>query len=114
MFCYKFFVQSKYRKSLYVIFYFKTWCILTFILLSVIYKRCFVYSDIVKIDASWKTNPRSSVLPLLSSFIELYKVENLVDLVKQMSISCDLNKEGLEGQADISNQFDTDVLDQIK
>ena len=47
--------------------------------------------------------------PLLSSFIKLYKVENLVDLVKQMTISCDLNMEGLGSQADTSNQFDTGV-----
>ena len=39
--------QSKYRTLLYVTFYFKTWCILIFILLSVIYKSYFVYSDIV-------------------------------------------------------------------
>ena len=32
-----------------------------------------------------------------------------MDLVKQISISCDLNMEGLGSQADISNQFDTDV-----
>ena len=32
-----------------------------------------------------------------------------MDLVKQMSISCDLNMEGLGSQADISNQFDTGV-----
>ena len=42
-------------------------------------------------------------------FQKLYKVENLVDLVKQISISCDLNMEGLGSQADISNQFDADV-----
>ena len=36
-------------------------------------------------------------------------MENLLDLVKQMSISCDLNMEGLGSQADISNQFDTCV-----
>ena len=49
------------------------------------------------------------MLPLLSSFKTLCKVENLVDLVKQMSISCDLNMEGLGSQADISNQFDNCV-----
>ena len=32
-----------------------------------------------------------------------------MDLVKQMSISCDLNMEGLGSQADISNQFDNCV-----
>ena len=42
-------------------------------------------------------------------FQKLYKLENLVDLVKQMSISCDLNMEGLGSQADISNQFDTGI-----
>ena len=47
--------------------------------------------------------------PLLSSLKKLYKMENLVDLVKQMSVSCDLNMEGLGSQADISNQFDTGV-----
>ena len=36
-------------------------------------------------------------------------MENLVDLVKQMSVSCDLNMEGLGSQADISNQFDTGI-----
>ena len=30
-----------------------------------------------------------------------------MDLVKQMSVSCDLNMEGLGSHADISNQFDT-------
>ena len=33
-----------------------------------------------------------------------------MDLVKQMSISCDLNMEGLGSQADISNQFGTGVI----
>ena len=47
--------------------------------------------------------------PLLSSLKKLYKMENLVDLVKQMSVSCDLNMEGLGRQADISNQFDTGI-----
>ena len=47
--------------------------------------------------------------PLLSSFKKLYEVENRVDLVKQMSVSCDLNMEDLGSQADISNQFDTSV-----
>ena len=47
--------------------------------------------------------------PLLSSLKKLYKVENLVDLVKQISVSCDLNMKGLGGQADISNQFDTGI-----
>ena len=47
--------------------------------------------------------------PLLSSLKKLYKMENLVDLVKQMSVSCDLNMEGLRSQADISNQFDTGI-----
>ena len=47
--------------------------------------------------------------PLLSSLKKLYKMENLVDLVKQMSVSCDLNMEGLGSQADISNQFDTGI-----
>ena len=32
-----------------------------------------------------------------------------MDLVKQISISCDLNTKGLGSQADISNQFDTGV-----
>ena len=32
-----------------------------------------------------------------------------MDLVKQMSISCDLNMECLGSQADISNQFDIGV-----
>ena len=32
-----------------------------------------------------------------------------MDLVKQMSISYNLNMEGLGNQADISNQFDTGV-----
>ena len=32
-----------------------------------------------------------------------------MDLVKQMSISCDLNIEGLGSQANISNQFDASV-----
>ena len=36
-------------------------------------------------------------------------MENLVDLVKQKSVSCDLNMEGLGSQADISNQFDTGI-----
>ena len=30
-------------------------------------------------------------------------------MVKQISVSCDLNMEGLGSQADISNQFDTGV-----
>ena len=47
--------------------------------------------------------------PLLSSLKKLYKMENLVDLVKQMSVSCDLNMEGLGSQAEISNQFDTGI-----
>ena len=47
--------------------------------------------------------------PLLSSFKKLYKVENLVDLVKQISISCDLNMEGFGRQIDISNKFDAGV-----
>ena len=47
--------------------------------------------------------------PFATQFQKLYKVENLVDLVKQMSVSCDLNMEGLGSQADISNQFDTGV-----
>ena len=32
-----------------------------------------------------------------------------MDLVKQMSSSCDLNMKGLGSQVDISNQFDTGV-----
>ena len=32
-----------------------------------------------------------------------------MDLVKQKSISCDLNMEDLGSQADTSNQFDTSV-----
>ena len=48
--------------------------------------------------------------PFAKQFQKLYKVENLVDLVKQMSISCDLNMEGLGSQADISNQFGTGVI----
>ena len=32
-----------------------------------------------------------------------------MDLVKQISVSCDLNMKGLGGQADISNQFDTGI-----
>ena len=32
-----------------------------------------------------------------------------MDLVKQMTISCDLNMKGLGSQADTSNQFDTGV-----
>ena len=32
-----------------------------------------------------------------------------MDLVKQMSVSCDLNMESLGSQGDISNQFDTGV-----
>ena len=32
-----------------------------------------------------------------------------MDLVKQISISCDLNMEGLGSQAVIPNQFDTGV-----
>ena len=47
--------------------------------------------------------------PLLSSFKKLYKVKNLEDLVKEMSISCDLNMEGLGCQIDISNKFDAGV-----
>ena len=47
--------------------------------------------------------------PLLSSFKKLFKVENLVDLVKQISINCDLNMEGLGRLIDISNKFDAGV-----
>ena len=36
-------------------------------------------------------------------------MENLVDLVKQMSISGDLNIDVLGTQADVSNPFDTGV-----
>ena len=42
-------------------------------------------------------------------FQKLYKVENLVNLVKEMSISCDLNMGGLGSKADILNQFGTGV-----
>ena len=52
--------------------------------------------------------------PLLSSFKDLYKVENLVDLVKQKSISSDLNMEGRAlAKADYQINL-TLVLDQIK
>ena len=55
-------------------------------------------------------DPQCSVLPLfISSFIKLYKVENLVDLVKQMSISGNLNMDVLGSQADVSSPFDTGV-----
>ena len=47
--------------------------------------------------------------PFAKQFQKLYKVENLVGLVKQMSISFDLNMEGPGSQADISNQFDSGV-----
>ena len=47
--------------------------------------------------------------PFVKQFQKLYKVKNLVDLVKQMTSSCDLNMEGLASQADTSNQFDTGV-----
>ena len=47
--------------------------------------------------------------PFAKKFQKLYKVANLVDLVKQTSVSCDLNMEGLGSQADISNQFDTGI-----
>ena len=51
---------------------------------------------------------------LLSSFKKLYKVENLVDLVKQKSISSDLNMEGRAlSKADYQINL-TLVLDQIK
>ena len=36
-------------------------------------------------------------------------MENLVDVVKQMSIGSDLNMDGLGSQADVSNPFDTGV-----
>ena len=36
-------------------------------------------------------------------------MENLVDLIKQMSISGDLNMDALGSQADVSNPFDTGV-----
>ena len=47
-------------------------------------------------------------MPLCQA-VSKVRVENLVDLVKLMSISCDLNMESLGSQADISNQFDTSV-----
>ena len=53
--------------------------------------------------------PWTNSAPFAKQFQKLYKVEDIVDLVKQMSISCDLNMEGLGSQADISNQFDTGV-----
>ena len=37
-------------------------------------------------------------------------MENLVDLVKQMSISSDLNMDVLGSQVDVSNPFDTGVI----
>ena len=36
-----------------------------------------------------------------------------MDLVKQMSISCDLILDGLGSEADISNQFDTGVRSRL-
>ena len=87
--------------------FFFIFCILE--LAYVVWEPAPLYNDIVWLlnQDTCQLRYKSWILsdPFAKQFQKLYKVENLVDLVKQMSISCDLNMEGIESQADISSTY---------